>query len=157
MGFVIFCEQHPRLTLTCGIFIITKYARLVWENHTYELRILWFTGFAKRNGLSKVMTRRVLMFISRLKTLAVIEIQRITSLIFLRCLSVSPLSWWLHLTVTHPVKQKGLVSAAVYAGNSSSRLVHSGVKHPSISFEGGIRPLELSFLFFNEDYNWLFL
>lgn len=76
------CEQYPNLMLMCGTFIMIVYARLAWVNHTYECTLLWCVGFSKRNGLDMVMTRRILMSMTGLMTLVVIEIQRITNLIF---------------------------------------------------------------------------
>ncbi|MCL7041809.1 hypothetical protein MKW94_028892 [Papaver nudicaule] len=90
-------KQHPHLTFWCGTAMMTAYAWLVCVNHTYEHMLLWFVGFARRMGLDKVMTRRVLMSVTALMTLVVIEVQ------------ISSLLWWLHMTMIHLVSQKGSV------------------------------------------------
>ncbi|KAI3983285.1 hypothetical protein MKX01_013352 [Papaver californicum] len=77
------CEQYPNLTLMCGTVIITVYARLVWVNHTYERILLRCVGFARRNGVDKVITRRVLTSVTGLMAFLVYEMQSIASLIFL--------------------------------------------------------------------------
>ncbi|MCL7043366.1 hypothetical protein MKW94_025223 [Papaver nudicaule] len=163
-------KQHPHLTFWCGTAMMTAYAWLVCVNHTYERMLLWFVGFAKRMGLDKVMTRRVLLSVTALMTLVVIEVQSFTALTFLSSMFVSLVSL---VVVTYDMMNdtsgftEGVcicffASGVVYAWQNV--LYHAlacfcvsgiaGVKNSYLSREE-TGPLDLSFLSFDEYYNRL--
>ncbi|MCL7023528.1 hypothetical protein MKW94_028111 [Papaver nudicaule] len=141
-------KQHPHLTFWCGTAMMTAYAWLVCVNHTYERMLLWFVGFAKRMGLDKVMTRRVLMSVAALMTLVVIEVQSFTALTFLSSMFVSLVSL---VVVTYDNDTSGFTEGVCICFFASA---HRGVKNSYLSREE-TGPLDLSFLSFDEYYNRL--
>ncbi|KAI3901642.1 hypothetical protein MKW92_038982 [Papaver armeniacum] len=129
----------------CGTMIMNRNESLILLKNTYGCLLLWFVGFAKRNGLDKIITRRVLMCVAGLMALAVIKIQSIFSLIFLSLLFVFLVFL---VAITYDSDTSGftegvcicfLASAGVYA--------LQGVLYHALGVSG--RP-GLSFLFFNE-------
>ncbi|MCL7045118.1 hypothetical protein MKW94_018195 [Papaver nudicaule] len=124
-----FNELYLLLKLMCGTALTIAHLWLVLVNHMYERLLFWFIGFAMRNGLDKVITRRVLMSVTGLMALVIIEIQSITILTFLISVFVTLVSLVL---VTHEKDTSGFTEGVCLCFFASAVR-----RKTSISFEGG--------------------